>query len=231
MGPNPPKSPWLVLVSGGIESSVLCAYLLKSKIELYGLFINRNQRALNEERVALDAVCQLNTIPRERMFELCVGLDIFRPVITTPIREKYGIPGRNLINVALAVPLAIGKDCGAIAIGCTTADTMPDCSPRFLEATSAAISECLEQKVPVIAPFQEEKWDKADVINWALEHGSGDVVAKTFSCVFPKHGKHCGVCFTCKLRRQAFVKAGKNDPTIYVYRDTEDGVRMRDDET
>lgn len=38
--------------------------------------------------------------------------------------------------------------------------------------------------------------------------------ADTYSC-YKGGEKHCGQCGTCRERREAFIEAGVDDPTIY----------------
>lgn len=86
----------------------------------------------------------------------------------------------------------------------------PDCTPEFIGAMANAIFIGTYQDVRLNAPLQHLM--KSDIVSWgyALEVPFMD----TWSCY--KGGEHhCGVCPTCRSRKQAFIDAGVADPTIY----------------
>lgn len=87
----------------------------------------------------------------------------------------------------------------------------PDCTPEFLGAMANAIFIGTYQRIRFAAPL--EWMTKADVVR--LGDRLGVPWAKTYSCY---HGgeEHCGVCPTCRARRQAFIDAGVADPTVYM---------------
>jgi len=54
---------------------------------------------------------------------------------------------------------------------------------------------------------------KSDLIKFASEKDP-DILAQTWSCY--KNGEHqCGVCDSCRNRKQAFIEAGVKDETEY----------------
>ena len=55
--------------------------------------------------------------------------------------------------------------------------------------------------------------DKSDVIRLGVELGVP--LELTLSCMNPQEGRHCGRCSKCRERRDAFIEAGVDDPTIY----------------
>ena len=54
---------------------------------------------------------------------------------------------------------------------------------------------------------------KADVMT--LGASLGVPFALTLSCMQPVEGEHCGRCSKCRERRDGFLEAGIEDPTVY----------------
>jgi 7-cyano-7-deazaguanine synthase len=86
----------------------------------------------------------------------------------------------------------------------------PDCNFQFTGAMANAINVGSYYTTQLIVPLQ---WmDKAGVVKKG--HDLGVDFSKTWSCY--KGGEyHCGVCPTCRSRREAFIVAEVTDPTVY----------------
>lgn len=86
----------------------------------------------------------------------------------------------------------------------------PDCTPEFIGAMANAIYIGTYHQVRLHTPIQ---WSsKADVV--ALGERLGVDWKSTWSC-YKGEDQHCGVCPTCRARREAFIAAGVSDPTEY----------------
>jgi 7-cyano-7-deazaguanine synthase len=86
----------------------------------------------------------------------------------------------------------------------------PDCTPEWIGATAASIYIGTYGKIRLHAPLM---WmTKAEIVS------RGNVLGvhweDTWSC-YAGGDVHCGVCPTCRARKQAFNDAGVNDPTAY----------------
>lgn len=86
----------------------------------------------------------------------------------------------------------------------------PDCTPEFIGPMSAAIFIGTYNKVRVRAPLLY--LNKPDVVK--MGSGFGVNYALTWSCYVGAE-KHCGVCPTCRSRKEAFELNGLADPTEY----------------
>lgn len=86
----------------------------------------------------------------------------------------------------------------------------PDCTPEFIGPMSSAIYVGTYFKVRVRAPLLY--MTKPQVV--AEGNRIGVNYANTWSC-YKGEEKHCGVCPTCRSRKEAFVLNGLPDPTIY----------------
>ena len=86
----------------------------------------------------------------------------------------------------------------------------PDCTPEFIGPMSSAIYVGTYFKVRVRAPLLY--MTKPQVV--AEGTRLGVAYAQTWSC-YKGEEKHCGVCPTCRSRKEAFVLNGLSDPTVY----------------
>ena len=87
----------------------------------------------------------------------------------------------------------------------------PDCTPEFIGAAANMIYVGTYRRIRLHTPLQ-----------WLKKHeiiGLGETLGvdwrTTWSC-YKGGDKHCGVCPTCRSRREGFVKAGVYDPTDYL---------------
>lgn len=109
---------------------------------------------------------------------------------------------------------AEAKDIAGLYFGAHSEDAQnwayPDCTPEFIGAMANAIYIGSYQTIRLHTPLQ-----------WLMKHeivslGSRLEVpfGRTWSC-YKGEPKHCGVCPTCRSRKEAFVLAGISDPTEY----------------
>jgi len=86
----------------------------------------------------------------------------------------------------------------------------PDCTPEFIGAMANAIYIGSYQAIRLHTPLQwlmkSEIVELGDKLSVRFED--------TWSC-YKGEPLHCGVCPTCRSRREAFVAAGIDDPTVY----------------
>lgn len=86
----------------------------------------------------------------------------------------------------------------------------PDCTPEWIGAMAGAIYVGTYRQLRLITPLE---WlGKAAIIR--LGSSVGVRWEDTFSC-YKGDDVHCGICPTCRARRQGFLEAGIPDPTVY----------------
>lgn len=89
-------------------------------------------------------------------------------------------------------------------------DAYPDCSKAFIDSMADAVRIGTYDKVNLEAPLvglaKSEVVRMGDVLGVPFGH--------TWSC-YKGENLHCGVCPTCRSRKEAFQKAGIHDPTVY----------------
>jgi len=88
-------------------------------------------------------------------------------------------------------------------------------SSAAVEACRKRLEELVERalriRFSIETPFLG--MDKAQVIK---EFRRSVPFGKTFSCIRPLRGLHCGRCAKCLERKEGFLKAGIPDPTRYL---------------
>ena len=214
-----PKSA-CVLVSGGIESSVLLNDALGRYDQVVPLYIRNHLRWEDTE-----TFCLKNFVRglRQNNLKPLVILDLTMRDLyeshwsITGIKIPSGksqdssvyLPGRNIIFLSKAACFAAMKGISVIEIGVLSGNPFPDSTKAFFKKVSAVLSIGLNTEIEVKAPFQKMK--KEDVI----AHGRKLPLEFTFSCLNPKGYEHCGECNKCVERKKAFFAAGVFDKTKY----------------
>lgn len=127
------------------------------------------------------------------------------------------VPNRNMIMLSIAAGVAVNNGYKFVATGVHAGDhfVYPDCRPRFLQATAAAVDIGNEGfhkfyigmkpdgvEGPIFAPYvtatKEDIAFRAFDLNVPLE--------RTWSC-YKGGEKHCGKCGTCVERLEAIAGA------------------------
>ena len=122
------------------------------------------------------------------------------------------VPFRNGIMLSVAAGLAESRRLKKVMMANHSGDhtIYPDCRPEFAEAMGQAINLGTYIGVELVAPYT--MLSKSDIVRRGVELGID--YTKTYSCY--KGGKvHCGVCGTCRERKEAFALAGVEDKTKY----------------
>ena len=129
------------------------------------------------------------------------------------------VPARNTIMLSLALAWAEVLDARDIFIGVNALDYSgyPDCRAEYVEAfqrmANLATKSAVEGRtITIHAPLIE--MSKAEIITRGTKLGVD--YGMTISCYqADATGRACGLCDSCRLRKQGFVAAGISDPTRY----------------
>ena len=123
------------------------------------------------------------------------------------------VPFRNGIMLAIAGGFAESVGARGLVIAAHAGDhaIYPDCRETFMRAMGDALRLGTYAQVELLRPFIQ--LTKAQIA--ARGQQLGVDFSKTWSC-YKGGDLHCGVCGTCVERREAFVLAGIDDPTVYV---------------
>lgn len=217
----------VVLLSGGLDSATALAVAREQGFDCYALSLDYGQRH-HAELAAARAVSSHQGVCELRVMRLdmgsFVGSALTDDSIAVPESPSEGIPvtyvpARNTIMLSLALGWAEVLDAEAIYIGVNALDYSgyPDCRPDFIAAyqrlADVATKRAVEGRpIHVRAPLID--LSKAEIIRLGMRLGVD--YAQTVSCYqADATGRACGLCDSCRLRRQGFVEAGVPDPTRY----------------
>ena len=217
----------VVLLSGGLDSTTTLALARDQGFDCYALSMNYGQRHLAELNAA-QRVAKVFDVVEHKVLHL--GLDLIGGSALTdrsidvPEQIEAGIPvtyvpARNTLFLSLALGWAEVLKAHDIFIGVNAVDYSgyPDCRPEFIAAfeqlanlaTKAGVEgECFKIHTPLI------DLTKAEIIRLGAEKGVD--YALTVSCYkADEAGRACGLCDSCRFRKQGFLEVGITDPTRY----------------
>lgn len=215
----------VVLVSGGLDSVTALAMAQEQGFECYGLSVNYGQRHSSEldaaKRVTDKAGVPLKVLPLDMR---AIGGSALTDDIDVPEDGSSGIPvtyvpARNTIMLSLALAWAevLGADNIFIGVNAVDYSGYPDCRPEFIEAyqqmarlaTKAAVEGA---QMTIHTPLID--LTKAEIIQEGTRLGVD--YSLTVSCYqADKQGRACGVCDSCRIRKDGFTAAELPDPTKY----------------
>jgi 7-cyano-7-deazaguanine synthase len=209
-----------VLVSGGLDSSVLVAELLRRGHRVQPFYVRSGLFWQREELAALRAFLQAvagRGLAELVVLDLPLG-DLYGPHWSvhgqdppdaeSPDRAVY-LPGRNAL---LAIKPAIW--CGLhgieqLALAVLAGNPFTDATGDFFRGFEAALEQATGKRVAIVRPLAG--MTKADVVRL----GRDLPLELSFSCISPLDRLHCGRCNKCAERQRAFQAIGTRDPTIY----------------
>jgi 7-cyano-7-deazaguanine synthase len=221
--------PAVILLSGGLDSTVCLAHALRQGFSAHALTIDYGQR----HRVELEAAARVSrALGAAAHMVLPVPLTAWGGSALTSdesVPEHSGdseqhipatyVPARNTIFLSLALAWAETLEARDIFIGVNAIDYSgyPDCRPEYIAAfqnmaalaTKAGVQG---QAVTVHTPLIT--LTKAGIIRMGA--GLGVDFSLTHSCYDPDAaGRPCGRCDSCALRLKGFREAGVADPLDY----------------
>jgi 7-cyano-7-deazaguanine synthase len=209
-----------VLVSGGLDSSVLLAELVRRGNVVQPIYVRSGLRWEAVERYWLRRFLRALRAPRlHRLVELTLpAADLYRahwsisgkgtPGYDAPLDSNY-LPGRNLLLLSKAALFCAQHDIAAIALAVLRDNPFADGTPEFFRRFAATARCAFGVPFEVRAPFR--RLNKSAVIRRAR----GLPLHLTFSCARPSGRLHCGTCTKCAERQRGFQLAGVPDPTRY----------------
>ena len=215
------------LLSGGLDSATVLAIALDQGYDCHALSMSYGQRHGAELAAARRVAAALGATEHKT---IGIGLDaiggsaLTDHSIAVPETPEEGIPvtyvpARNTVFLALALGWAEAVGALDIFIGVNAVDYSgyPDCRPEFIAAFESLANLATRAGVEghlfrVHAPLI--RMTKSEIIKTGSRLGLD--YGLTVSCYqADEAGLACGVCDSCRFRRQGFVDAGVPDPTRY----------------
>ncbi len=219
------------LLSGGLDSATCLALARRNGYETYALSFDYGQRH-SVELIAAARIAESLGVAEHRVVEL--DLRVFgNSALTADIEVPKGrteeamgadipvtyVPARNAIFLSLAMAWAEVLVAQDIFIGVNAMDYSgyPDCRPEFITAFENMANLATKTGVEGRTKFKIHtplmSLTKAGIVRLGKDLGLN--FSLTHSCYDPdEHGRPCGLCDSCLLRRKGFAEAGLVDPTV-----------------
>ncbi len=217
----------VILASGGLDSTTVLAMAQSQGYQCYTLTFDYGQRH-RAELLAAQRVSEALGDVEHKVVRLNLdsigGSALTDTSIDVPEEETEGIPityvpARNTVFLSIALGWAEVLGAQDIFIGVNAVDYSgyPDCRPEFIAAFEAMANLATRmgvegEAIRIKTPLME--LGKGDIIKAGVALGVD--YSLTVSCYqATEGGLACGVCDSCRLRRQGFTDAGVADPTRY----------------
>lgn len=217
----------VVLLSGGLDSATVLAIAKSQGFSCYALSFDYGQRH-NAELVAAKKLSQTMGVVEHKVIHLDLrtigGSALTDASIDVPECASVGIPvtyvpARNTVFLSIALGYAEVIGAQQIFVGVNAVDYSgyPDCRPDYIAAfetlANLATKAGVEgQKLTIETPIIN--MTKAEIIMAGTILGVD--YGLTVSCYqADAQGRACGKCDSCRLRRQGFIDAAVDDPTVY----------------
>ena len=173
----------ILLLSGGIDSMVCLALLLRARRTLDAVHVDYGQAAAHPERAAADSIASSFRTPL-RILRLDFG-------------HHFGpgeIPFRNA-TLIFSAAMAARPGTDEVAIGIHAGVPYPDCTDEFLESVKTTMRSSYRDPIGVAAPLIT--WGKQEIIAFAVQESLP--LSLTYSCEAGSRPP-CGLCESCQDR-------------------------------
>ena len=216
--PGASRATVAVLLSGGVDSSILLADLLRQGRRVQPIYVRCR---LVWEKAELRAVGRLlkALMPRWPGLLPLVTLDL-------PVGDLYGdhwsltgrdppdaaspddavyLPGRNALLLVKAALWCQLHGIDELALGVLGTNPFADATPAFFDELQIALNRASGGRLRILRPYAG--LDKRQV----LQRGADLPLRLTFSCIAPVRGLPCGRCNKCAERQAAMEEPGMRD--------------------
>jgi 7-cyano-7-deazaguanine synthase len=220
----------VVLLSGGLDSTVTLAKAKEEDYEVYPLSFDYGQRH-NKELESAKKIGKYFDVQEHKILKIDFtqigGSALTDKFISVPEErkiEKIGedipityVPARNTILLAFSMGYAEVIDAEAIFIGANAIDYSgyPDCRPEYFEAFQKIVDLGTKTGVlgkPIQIKYPLINMTKAEIVKEGVRLNVPFHL--TWSC-YKGGEKACGKCDSCILRLKGFKEAGIEDPIEY----------------
>ncbi|MDF2873783.1 MAG: queC [Sporomusa sp.] len=218
----------VVLLSGGLDSTVCMAVANSEGYELLPISFNYHQRH-SRELAAAASVAQHYHVDRHLVIETNMEAIGGSALTDTSLAVPQGnidasgvpvtyVPARNLIFLSYALGYAEVTGSDRIYIGVNALDYSgyPDCRPKFIalfqQLANYSTKAATEDGRKTIIETPLINLTKRDIV--LLGNRLSAPLYLTTSC-YQGGDEACGQCDSCLLRLKGFAEAGLADPILY----------------
>lgn len=220
----------VVLISGGLDSSVSLASAKSRGFDVKALTVSYGQRHIRE-LLSAKKVCESFGVTDHKFIEVdlrAFGASALTDDLAVPKGVAPGasgipvtyVPARNTIFLSLALAFAEAVGARDIFIGVSSVDYSgyPDCRPEFIDAFEKAANlgtRAADDKKLFLIHTPVMSLTKGETVKLGLSLGVD--FSLTWTCYDPTPDeKPCGDCESCRLRAKGFEEAGVEDPLFTI---------------
>jgi 7-cyano-7-deazaguanine synthase len=219
----------VVLLSGGMDSTVCMAIARSEGYDLAALHLNYGQRTQERELKAFHDVADFYDVQRRLVVDVShfaaiggssltdTSIEVTAPNLANPHIPTSYVPFRNANILSIAVSWAEVLGASALYIGAVEEDGSgyPDCRSEFYEAFQRVINVGTKPETRIHLSTPVIGYSKSDIVRRGVELGAP--LHLTWSC-YKRSDIACGECDSCALRLRGFHRAGFPDPIRYAQR-------------
>jgi 7-cyano-7-deazaguanine synthase len=205
----------LVMLSGGLDSAT-CLYWARERFDVSAITFNYFGRLENEKRAtaSLAEAAGVKVINVDIPFVREAG-DAGDALAGSDLKRAAYVPARNMMFYSIAAHHAEYLGARWIVGGHNMHDAsfFKDASRQYIEKLNALFREaclsCEGNPYQIVLPLAE--MDRAGVIRLAQKLNVP--IELTWSC-HAEGDRHCGTCYSCRQRVEAFATMGLVDPAF-----------------
>lgn len=213
----------LIILSGGLDSTVLLHQLLAENYQVQAISFDYGQKHIRELQCAQFQTKKHN-IPHK-----IIDLSFINQHFQSDLLQSGGkipeghyeaenmkatvVPNRNMIMLSIAAGVAISEKIPQLFYGAHAGDhaIYPDCRTEFIEKLKDTLAICDWEPINLQAPFQN--LDKTQIVKKGLQLKVD--FTQTQTC-YNGQEKACGKCGSCTERLEAFANNNTPDPIKYI---------------
>jgi len=210
----------IILLSGGLDSVVSLASVVKELSVELAIIFDYGQKSFEKEFVASKKIADFYGVKLE-----CIRLDFLKNITNTALvsdanvqdvsienlndsnvtvnsMKNVWVPNRNalFINIAASYADSFGYDFVVIGANKEEASTFSDNSPQFIDAINHTLEFSTNYDVKVLAPLID--FNKNEIVQKALELS---VPLNYINSCYDGGLKHCGKCESCNRLKRALL--------------------------
>ncbi len=194
----------VMLVSGGIDSTLMGLLTKEEGVEQYPLFIDYGQLSAKKEWEICQAIHAKYGLPQPIVMNLQgIGQTISCGLtdLNKRINEDAFLPGRNMMFLVAGAAYAYQINAKGVAIGLLNEEyrIFPDQSTTFVKKCEELLSIAIGNPIHVVAPLMN--FSKGDVLELAKARG----IEGTYSCHMGRE-EPCKICISCIEIKNAKVE-------------------------
>ncbi len=193
----------VVLLSGGLDSTVLLAHLLDKGDEVIAVSFDYGQTHRAKELAAAKTIAaHYGVVHRVVGMSSVVLPSALTGTVEIPDAhaerpDATVVPARNIIFISIGAAIAESEGASTVVFGANRNDRAgyPDCRPDFVKAMNEAVYHGTKSAVRVMAPFS--LLTKKEIANYAKNLGAP--IELSWSC-YRGGDQPCNRCGACEER-------------------------------